>query len=314
MMEVIRLHHPYNPKQIPSCPVVLVLGFFDGVHRGHQAVIRRGLEEAKRCGVKLALLTFNHHPSIVFKKTAPIRYLSSNEQKEALLAQLGVDILYRVDFTSDFSKLVPQQFVQQYIVDLHAVAVVAGFDYTYGPKKIATMKDLPLYAKKRFDIITVGKKLEADEKISSTRIRNLIREGKVAQANRLLGRPYEMTGTVIHGDARGRTLGFPTANVFVDQRLSLPQNGVYIVKIEVSGRWYQGMASIGHNVTFEANRPLTVEINILDFHHDIYGEEVTIQWLKRLRSEIKFDSVDDLIQQLTTDEQNTRTYFQEVAK
>lgn len=309
-MEVIRLHHPYQQACIPNEPVVLVLGFFDGVHRGHQEVIKRGREEAKKRGMKLALLTFNHHPSIVFKKTAPIRYLSSNEQKQHILSDLGIDILYIVDFTSDFSKLVPQQFVQQYIVDLHAVAVVAGFDYTYGPKKIATMKDLPLYAKKRFDIIIVDKKSQFDEKISSTRIRNLIREGDVSKANQLLGRSYEMTGTVIHGDARGRTLGFPTANVFVDQRLCLPKPGVYVVHIKVGNQWHHGMASIGHNVTFEANRPLTVEVNILDFHHDIYGEEVTIQWLERLRSEIKFDSVDDLIQQLNEDEKQTRVYFQ----
>lgn len=314
-MEVIHLHHPYRKEQIKQDEVVLVLGFFDGVHKGHQEVIQRGRKEADKRGLKLALLTFNQHPSIVFKKTAPIKYLSSNQRKEALFAQCGVDLLYMVDFTSAFSKLVPQQFVQQYIVNLHAKAVVAGFDYTYGPKKIATMKSLPLYAEGRFDIITVDKKEVGNEKVSSTRIRSLIHSGHVMEANELLGYPYTISGIVIHGDARGRTLGFPTANVAINPSLCLPGLGVYVVKIKIADTWYQGMASIGHNVTFEANRPLTVEVNIFDFDEEIYGERVEVQWLKRLRSEVKFTRVDALIEQLKDDEQKARYFFeQEVMK
>lgn len=310
-MKIIHLHHPYHLEQIPNEEVVLVLGFFDGVHAGHQEVIATGRKEADKRGLKLALLTFNHHPSIVFKKTAPIKYLSSNQRKEELFAKAGVDLLYLVDFTSSFSKLVPQEFVQQYIVNLHAKAVVAGFDYTYGPKTMATMKELPLYAAGRFDVITVPKKVEDHEKISSTRIRSLIHSGKVAEANQLLGYQYEISGTVIHGDARGRTLGYPTANVAIDPHLCLPGLGVYVVQMRIGETWYRGMASIGHNVTFEANRPLTVEVNLLDFDDEIYGESVSIRWLKRLRDEIKFNSVDELIAQLKQDELATRAYFQE---
>lgn len=310
-MEIIELRHPYNKDVIPSEPVVLVLGFFDGVHLGHQKVIETGKAAAKEKGLKLALMTFNQHPSIVFQKVDPeaMQYLTSLSQKEAHMADLGVDYLYEVEFTSAFANLAPQVFVDQYMVGLHAEVVVAGFDYTYGKKETANMALLPSYAQGRFEVITVPKETLAGEKVSSTRIRAALQNGEMAEANRLLGYPYEFEGTVVHGDARGRELGFPTANIKVKSTVRLPKEGVYVTELKVGDRWYPSMGSIGHNDTFGQGRQLTVEIYILDFHQDIYGETVAIRWHHFLRDQVAFSGAEALIEQLQQDEIDTRKYF-----
>lgn len=310
-MEVIKIHHPYKQSQIPTDEVVLVLGFFDGVHLGHQKVINTGKEEAIRRGKKLAVMTFNHHPSVVFKKVdhKKMKYITTTDQKIKRMKALDVDILYVIEFTSAFASLEPQDFVDQYIVGLHAVAAVAGFDYTYGKADIASMDLLPDYSKNRFDVIEVPKQQFGDEKISSTNIRKMMAEGNMEGANAFLDYPYELSGMVVHGDKRGRTLGFPTANIKIAQQSLLPVGGVYAVKICVAGQWYMGMAQIGFNITFESNRPMTIEVNILDFDEDIYGEQVSVQWCHYLRKEMKFDGIDSLVAQLKKDEEDTREYF-----
>lgn len=315
-MQIIPIHHPYNPQIIPNDDVVMVLGFFDGVHQGHQKVIETGRKIAKERELKLAVMTFNQHPSIVFQKVLPenMKYLNSLPQKEKLMERLGVDILYVIEFTSAFACLAPQQFVDQYIVGLHGKVAVSGFDYTYGPKEIAGVEQLPGYAKNRFEVVTVSKEESNGEKISSTRIREMMEAGKMEEVTQLLGYIYEIEGTVVHGDARGRQLGFPTANIKIKSTVRLPRIGVYAVEILVGDNWLVGMGSIGHNDTFGAGRGLTVEVYILDFHQDIYGEQVSVRWNHYLRDQITFDGAEKLIRQLNQDEADTRLYFLEVAK
>lgn len=310
-MEVIYIHHPYTAEQIPAEPVVLALGYFDGVHRGHQAVIKRAKEEATRRDCKLAVMSFNHHPSIVYQKLdiESMKYLSPVERKIELMAELEVDIFYVIEFTYDFGTLTPQSFVDQYIVGLHAKAVVAGFDYTYGPRDIADMEKLPEYAQKRFEIIEVPEQQEGEEKISSTSIRAALDSGNMEKVNHMLGYVYQFSGHVMHGDARGRTLGFPTANIKIGKHIRLPKTGVYVVSILIHGEWYRGMASIGYNITFEEGRQKTVEVNVLDFDRMIYGEVVTVRWHHFLRDEWKFTSVEALVEQLKQDQVDTENYF-----
>lgn len=310
-MQIINIHHPYDPCDLPKDDVVLALGFFDGVHRGHQEVIRTAKTIANEKGLKLAVMTFNHHPAVVFQKVnyKKMKYITTIEQKEEKMRQLGVDYLYIIEFTSSFASLSPQDFVDEYMVGLHAKVVVAGFDYTYGKKDIANMSILPTYAKGRFEVVEVEKLSEHDEKVSSTAIRECMKIGDMYAAKKLLGYAYETTGIVVHGDKRGRLLGYPTANIKVPTYSLLPTGGVYVVKIKVANKWYMGMAQIGYNITFESNRPMTIEVNILDFSDDIYGEQVSVEWLHFLRGEQKFDNVDGLIAQLKQDEQNTRDYF-----
>ncbi|MGY3778221.1 riboflavin biosynthesis protein RibF [Isobaculum melis] len=310
-MEIIHIHHPYEATRIPADKVVLVLGFFDGVHKGHQALIEKAKELSKEKNLKVAVMTFDPHPSVVFQKIDPekMKYLSTLSIKEDLMAALGVEILYEVQFTSSFAKLTPEEFVEDYIIGLNAEHIVAGFDYTYGPKDIANMERLPGYAKGRFGISMIEKQTLNDEKISSTRIRLALDAGHLEEANRLLGYEYTMRGRVVHGDARGRTLGFPTANIQIEQGVHVPRIGVYAVKILVNRTWHHGMASIGYNVTFEADRPMTVEVYILDFDEDIYGEPVSVAWCHYLRDEIKFSGIEPLITQLKQDEVDTRAFF-----
>jgi riboflavin kinase/FMN adenylyltransferase len=312
-VKIINVKHPYQINQLPNEDCVLVLGFFDGIHLGHQKVIQEGYQIAKLKGLKLALMTFKQHPSVVFKNIPAdeVKYLASLKQKERLLADLGVDYLFEIDFTKEFASLAPQKFVDEYLVGFKAKVVVTGFDYTYGPKEIADVAHLPQYAHERFEIVTVPKKELRGEKISSTRIRKQLAKGNMEEIEELLGRPYEIEGTVVHGEARGRTLGYPTANVEVPGSTHLPRVGVYTCRILVRGQWYDGMASIGHNDTFGPGRKLTIEVNILDFDQDIYGEWVQVQWCHFIRPMVKFSGLAEIIEQLAKDKADTMEYFKE---
>lgn len=307
-LKLIKVKHPYNQEKIISEDIVLILGFFDGVHLAHQKVINEGIKIARDHGLKAALMTFNRRPRLVYHKFDPqnYKYLTQHEQKYEKLEELGLDIVYEVYYNSEFGNLAPEDFVDQYIVGWHAKHVVAGYDYTYGKPEIASMKHLPAYAKNRFEITQVGEEKAAGESISSTAIRNYIKQGELTLANKMLGYPYETMGFVVHGDARGRELGYPTANIHSHPYTLLPKVGIYAVWFTVKGKRYQGMASIGYNVTFKDQKDLTVEVNILDFNEEIYGDDVRIEWVEYLRGEEKFDSADELIEQLKQDESHTR--------
>lgn len=314
-MQVIDIMPPLQAAQVPAGPIVLALGFFDGVHRGHQEVIRQAKQAAQARDLPLAVMTFDVHPAVIYRGMAAndVKYLSTRPRKIELMAGLGVDLLYFVHFTPEFARQSPQAFVDHYLVGLKAQVVVAGFDYTYGKRDIATMTNLPKYAKDRFEIIVVPQDSEDGQKISSTRIRQALDTGDITLANHLLGYRYQTTGEVIHGEARGRTLGYPTANIDTPAAERLPGIGIYVVRLQVKGQWYGGMASVGRNVTFGADRPITLEINLFDFNQDIYGEPVVVEWWRYLRGEVKFDDAQGLIDQLAQDEQHARSTLKEQA-
>ncbi|MCZ2490862.1 riboflavin biosynthesis protein RibF [Dellaglioa carnosa] len=310
-MKVIYLTEPYDPKKIDDEAISLAMGFFDGVHLGHQKVILKAKQKANEKKIKLAVMTFDKHPSVQFQKKPErsIKYLTSMEKKISLMEGLGVDIFYILTLNNDLASLTPQDFVTKYMIELHAQVVVAGFDYTYGKKDIANMDTLSKYAHQQFEVVTVPELISEDQKISSTRIRAAIDKGQINDVNRLLGYEYQTIGEVVHGEARGRELGFPTLNLEFNEHIRIPGPGIYVTRVQVSGVWYRGMASIGYNVTFGQDRELTVEINLFDFNEMIYGQQVTVEWLSYLRSEIKFDGIDGLISQLNQDKKMTNAYF-----
>ncbi len=312
-MEIIEIKHPYNKEDIVDEDIVLILGFFDGVHLAHQELIKKGVKIAKARNLKVALMTFNRRPKIVYEKIPDGIYtnLTQFSQKAEQVKNLGVDILYKVFFNSELGNLAPEEFVEQYIVEWNAKVVVAGYDYTYGKPEIASMKHLPKHAKGRFEIVQIGEEKQAGETISSTQIRQYIQDGEIEKANQMLAHPYETLGFVIHGDARGRELGYPTANIHSHPYTLLPKNGVYAVWFTVKGRRYKGMASVGYNVTFRDEKILSVEVNIFDFNEEIYGDDVKIEWVGYLRPEIKFNSVDALIKQLDEDKIATERILNE---
>ncbi|KRN30426.1 riboflavin biosynthesis protein RibF [Liquorilactobacillus mali] len=310
-MQVINLVEPFNKSILPTGDIVLALGFFDGVHRGHQAVIHRAKAEARKRNVKLAVMTLDMHPSIPFKGVKPqdIKYLTSLAQKNKLFEALGADIVYVVSLNDLLVKMGPQEFVDKYMAGLNAQAIVAGSDYTYGKQDIANMQILPEYAKKRFKVIEVKHLNDKNQKISSTRIRKALLNGKIECANELLGYHYQNNGKVVHGEQRGRELGFPTINVAVDPQEMLPAEGIYAVRVAIVGKNVLGMASIGRNETFGEGREVTIEINLLDFSQMVYGENVVVDWYKKLRGQVKYNGAAGLIAQLKKDEENTRNYF-----
>ncbi|MBA2873946.1 bifunctional riboflavin kinase/FAD synthetase [Thermaerobacillus caldiproteolyticus] len=316
-METVFISHPHHMKREDFPPTVMALGYFDGIHLGHQEVIRTAVNLAAEKGYKSAVMTFHPHPSVVLgKKEQHIHCITPLKQKEQLIAHLGVDYLYIVEFTSSFAELLPQQFVDQYIIGFHVKHVVAGFDFTYGRLGKGTMETLPFHSREQFTQTIVPKLTLKGEKISSTSIRRLLKNGAVEQLSQLLGRFYEVEGTVISGEKRGRTIGFPTANIELTDDYLLPALGVYAVKIKIGTETFEGVCNVGYKPTFhekQEGRP-TIEVHIFDFARDIYGEIVTIEWHMRLRSEQKFSSVEQLVAQIKRDQANAQAYFKNIAE
>ena len=317
-MEIVKLKEPYDKNAIVDSPIVLALGFFDGVHRGHQKVIKRAIEKGKSLGVKVAVMTFDRHPKIIFQNIddEKFKYLTMLDEKLEHFKNLGVDIAYVVKFDENLAYLSPQDFIDKYVVGLHAICVVAGQDYTYGKHDIANMDTISDFAKGRFEIITVDHLQRNDQKISSTQIRKDLDSRNVEAANLLLGYQYENHGTVEHGFKRGRKIGFPTLNVSIPKNERILGEGVYAVKVKIDkdNLWYEGMASIGHNETFGDDLEKTVEINLFNFDKSVYGEKVIVKWYKFLREMVKFDSVEELIDQLNKDKRDTEVFFEDLKK
>lgn len=317
-MKIVKLKEPYDKNAIVDSPIVLALGFFDGVHRGHQEVIKRAIEKGKSLGVKVAVMTFDRHPKIIFQNIdgEKFKYLTMLDEKLEHFKNLGVDIAYVVKFDENLAHLSPQDFIDKYVVGLHAICVVAGQDYTYGKHDIANMDTISDFAKGRFEIITVDHLQRNNQKISSTQIRKDLDSGNVEAANLLLGYQYENHGTVEHGFKRGRKIGFPTLNVSIPKNERILGEGVYAVKVKIDkdNSWYEGMASIGHNETFGDDLEKTVEINLFNFDKSVYGEKVIVKWYKFLREMVKFDSVEELIDQLNKDKRDTEVFFGDLKK
>ncbi|AYE38451.1 bifunctional riboflavin kinase/FAD synthetase [Companilactobacillus zhachilii] len=303
-MQIVNVKHPLLEQQRPADDTVLIMGFFDGVHLGHQKVIKTGVELAQKHNLKAVLMTFDRSPRTVYQHEKNFKYLSTMQRKAQLVEQLGVDYLYFVQFSEDFAHLQPQEFVDQYMVGLKAKYVVAGFDYTYGKKDIANMQRLPEYAQRRFETVTVPEQLINGQKIGSSAIKMFISQGHIQTANEFLGYSYQNQGEVIHGLQRGRTLGYPTANLAVDGSQLVPAIGVYATRIKIGKKWYGAMTSVGYNVTFKENTGVTIETNIFDFDEQIYGQHVELEWVRYLRGEVKFDGAEGLIKQLELDKAN----------
>ncbi|MBT2688604.1 bifunctional riboflavin kinase/FAD synthetase [Bacillus sp. ISL-47] len=312
-MEVIHIQHPHNIEKNNMPEMAIALGYFDGVHRGHQKVILQAKAIAGQKGLKSAAMTFDPHPSVVLGKSVQhVEYITPLQDKISIMANLGIDYLFVVRFTREFANLLPQEFVDHYLIALNAKHVVAGFDYSYGRMGRGTMETLLFHSRGQFEYSVIEKLSNGDEKISSTLIRKYIREGKTDELPELLGRHYATSGVVVHGDKRGRTIGFPTANIDLLDEYILPPVGVYSVRLLTDGKWHEGVCNVGYKPTFnkEKEDKPSVEVHIFDFSEDIYGRKVTVEWHKHLRSEQKFSGVQELIGQIGKDKQQAMQYFE----
>ena len=295
----IRTIKDFNELQKEE-PTVLVLGYFDGIHLGHKALFERARKVADERGLTVTVLTYPESPRLAFSRFTPelLLHLTSQEQRYLLLEKNGVDQLVMTLFTSEFASNTPEEFIERYVKGLNAQALVAGFDYHFGNCR-ADVQDLMELFDGQVEI--VSEVSLSGEKVSSTRIRQAIQSGDVSLANQLLGYPFMTEGIVVHGDARGRTIGYPTANLAPFDRVHLPSEGVYVAEVEVDGKRYRAMTSVGKNVTFDGTE-LRIEAHIFGFDRFIYGEKMTIFWLEKIRDMVKFDGIEGLMEQMKSDE------------
>ncbi|WJH37479.1 bifunctional riboflavin kinase/FAD synthetase [Paenibacillus sp. CC-CFT747] len=312
-MQVFELNYPCLLPQ-PGMPAaqVMAIGDFDGVHRGHREVIGRALETARKLGIPASIMTFHPHPREILGQDKYRSILTPLPEKLEIFRELGVQYAYVVSFNEPFSRLSPQQFISDILLGIGLESVIVGFDFSFGYQGRGTPDTLAQEGHGQFAVEIVRPYQMDDHKVSSTYIRESLQEGKVDQAARLLGRPYSIQGTVVHGEARGRTIGFPTANLETDWRYVLPANGVYAIKAYVRGQAYKGVMNIGVKPTF-ATGELTpsLEAHLFDFQESIYGEKVRVEFIRHLRPEIKFGSVNELVEQIHRDAAQARELLQD---
>lgn len=284
---------------------IVTIGMFDGLHIGHQHILDMLLREAKNENLHPVVVTFDLHPRLVLGKTdGQFRLLTTQQERQQMLTLYGIDTIDWIHFTPQEAQLSACDFVRQHLIErLHARAIVLGYDNQFGNKQHNDFDRLPELARQE------GVKLFYDTpvildgiEVSSTQIRNALRQGDLPMANQMLGAPYAITGTVVHGRQVGRTLGFPTANIELnDNHKALPLEGVYAVDVLLNdGTTHRGMVNIGPQPTFQQATP-TIEVHILNYQHNLYGKPLTLRFLQRLRDIQQFSSAHDLQQQLQHD-------------
>lgn len=289
---------------------VVTTGTFDGVHLGHQKIISRLKEAAREQNGETVLLTFYPHPRMVlFPEDNELKLLNTQQEKIELLEKYGIDHLIIYPFTKEFSRLTSVEFVRNILVNkIKTKRLIIGYNHHFGRNREGSFEHLkefgPLYG---FEVEEIPAKDIEHIEISSTKIRKALQTGDIKSANAFLGHIYSLTGKVSEGLKLGRTIGYPTANIIVEDKYKLiPADGVYAVKIMFKGSLFNGMLSIGNNPTV-AGKGRSIEVNIFDFDKDIYGQEVTIYFVERLRDEVKFNNLEELKVQLLNDkEESTR--------
>jgi len=308
-----------QPSEVPfSKNSVVTVGSFDGVHLAHQAVLQAVVERARRRGGRSVAVTFEPHPKQVLSHDGvPITLLSTLEERIALCDELGLDLLYVLEFTYEFSRQQFGEFYKRYVIEGIGVSeVVEGYDHHFGRDREGSIREL-LAMGNEFDFSVMAMKpvTVENEVVGSTKIRQYLLEGNVERATLLLGRPYELKGRVVRGNSRGKSLGYPTANIELPVKYKLtPQNGIYFVRVSWRGASFYGMTSIGVRPTFEPLGGRTIEVNVLGYTGDLYGEDLHVQFLRRLRDEKKFDSVQGLIEQMDKDKTASLALAEEYTK
>jgi riboflavin kinase/FMN adenylyltransferase len=292
-----------------NTPKVLSLGMFDGVHFGHISIINLLKSVAQENNLETAILTFWPHPRKVFNPNDEIKLLNTLNEKLNLLENANLDVVFLKSFDENFRNLTGEEFVRQILVQkLNVKHIIIGHDHVFGKNKSGNFELLQKLSKELdFVVQQLDAVKEGEFNISSTKIRNCLANGNIIGANKMLGYHYSVSGKVIDGKKLGRTIGYPTANIEVDELKLLPKKGAYIVEVYVKNKFYKGMLSIGTNPTVNGDK-LTVEVYILDFNKDIYGEEITVKFRDFLHEEIKFESLEKLIERLDEDKRLTKEF------
>lgn len=291
-----------------EAPTVITFGKFDGVHRGHKLLLDALLKK-KEENLEGVVFTFDIPPR---KKVEGDRgeVLTTNEEKLHIFENLGVDYVIECPFTDEIRNMEAVEFIRMIVEKLHVKCMVVGTDFHFGHQRAGNYRLLQEYAEKLgYEVLVIDKMKSEGKDISSTGVRDNIKEGKIEKANELLGYPYFVQGIVEHGNEIGRTIGFPTINLIPDEDKLLPPFGVYITKVLIGGEEYCGITNVGCKPTIEGENPVGVETHVLDFSDDVYDMSVEVEFLHRIRAEVKFQSIDELKAQLQQDIKIANIYF-----
>jgi len=296
----------------PVKNAVVTSGTFDGVHIGHQKILKRLKEIAGSCGGETVVITFWPHPRYVLKPgTAPHLLLNTFEEKAELIKEQGIDHLLRIPFTKEFSQTTSTEFIENILVrKIGTKKLVIGYDHKFGRDREGSFEQLSLNAKSYgFEVEEIPRQDIDNDTVSSSRIRKALEEGDVDTATHFLGRPYSLSGRVVKGDKLGRVLGYPTANIDIDSNDKLvPDHGIYAVTVEHGTEKLKGMLYIGNRPTVDGTK-LAIEVNIFDFDKDIYGENLKVNLIACIRKDAKFDDLETLKKQMHTDKLDTIRVF-----
>ena len=283
-------------------PCVLALGNFDGVHLGHRRLLEHGLGQAARGGVGLSVIIFEPHPLKVLFPEREIKLLSTTAEQLLYLKTIGVQTVYHLPFTREVANTSPEQFVEKMLLPLGVTHVVVGFNYSFGAQGRGNPELLQALGKKHgFGVSVLQAQTIGGKVISSSSIRKALLLGDIVLASSLLGRPPCLRGKVVHGEERGRQLGYPTANILTAEDYLIPKRGVYAVWATLDGKRVSGMMNIGMKPTFHDLYTTTAEVHFFNFNGDLYGREIMVHIVERLRDERKFEGISELLTQLKTD-------------
>ena len=284
--------------------VVATIGFFDGVHPGHRFLLDEMIDVSKKRGLPSAIITFSTHPRVVLHSDYQPKLLNSFDEKIELLSKTGVDYIVVMDFTTELASLTAHEFITGVLADkLHVKTLLIGYDHRFGYQRVEGFEQYVVYGREcGMEVVMASSYSDKGMVVSSSVVRSLIGSGDVATASQLLGYPYHLKGHVVDGQKLGRSIGFPTANIAVDERFKvIPHYGSYAVRIIIDGKRHDGMLYVGSRPTLNDDDVVSIEANIFDFSDDIYGQKVTVEFVDFIREDMKFDSIDELAGQMYND-------------
>ncbi|MFP4496870.1 MAG: bifunctional riboflavin kinase/FAD synthetase [Vulcanimicrobiota bacterium] len=299
-----------NIKHSIDTDLALALGYFDGIHLGHQKILKKTVDEARKAGIASGIFTFRQHPIEVLNPKLCFPYLTTLEEKQLLVKKTGIEYYIETDFTKVFSQLTPEHFVQRILLKkLNGKIFIAGRDYRFGHGGAGDVELFDKLLKPTSSKLVLVDKVNLDQlKISSTRIREALLMGYVDEANEMLGRWYSISGKVKPGKGVGRKLGIPTANIDIHQDKIFPRPGVYCVIVRVNQNIYCGIAHLGDKPTFKEHH-YNLEVNIFDFNQDIYGKHIRVYFLNHIRDTSRYSTVDEMMGQINMDIEYCRTFL-----
>ena len=281
--------------------LVVAIGQFDGIHLGHLSLLKKTIEIGKENSYKTAVITFDPHPDFVLGKDTKLTYITPFEEKKKMIENLGFDYLIVINFDLEIANMEPISFVEKYLVEQNVKEVVVGFDFVFGKRGSGKAEEINVLSKNRIKTTIISKQNYNNEKIASSRVKDKLKNGDMEEVKNLLGRYYSITGKIVYGKQVGKTIDVPTANLEYDEKYVDLKPGVYATVVEIDGNSYVGITNFGNNPSFNYTNKRTIETHILDFDKNIYEKNAKISFVKYLRKEEKFDSIEEFQKQIEKD-------------